>query len=231
VLVDLRETSHTRIQVPASLGGHYFLEDSRGIRFADFNNDSHQPAYLLKPSNAGRLYLHRLGDEAEFPIPPGPEPVSLADIPPQEPRNRTRGAANDAFEGLFSLPFSNRVVQSFALRPWQPIARDTTTQLPQWRLYTGISLIGVSTVSVIGASASLLSASDYRASLETAPAAQRPELNDKINSRNVWATVGFTTAAVTAAAGLAVLLWPNAPPPVDIQTGPGTAMFKLRGQF
>jgi hypothetical protein len=175
--------------------------------------------------------MHRLGDEAEFPIPSGPEPVSLADIPPQEPRNRTRGAANDAFEGLFSLPFNNRVVQNFALRPWQPTSRDTSTQLPQWRLYTGIGLLGVSTVSVIGASASLLSASDYRASLDTATPDQRQDINDKIHLRNVWATVGFTTAAVTAAAGLTVLLWPNSPPPVDIQTGPGTALLKLRGSF
>jgi hypothetical protein len=232
VLVDLRETSHTRIQVPASLGGHYFLEDSRGIRFADFNNDSHQPAYLLKPTNAGRLYLHRLGDEAEFPIPAGPEPVSLADIPPQEPRNRARGAANDAFEGLFSLPFSNRVVQGFALRPWQPASRDTGTQLPQWRLYTGIGLLGASTVAVIGASATLLSARDYRASLASAATpAERQDLDDKIRARNVWATVGFTAAAVTAVSGLTVLLWPNSPPPVDVQTGPGTAMLKLRGAF
>jgi hypothetical protein len=231
VLVDLRETSHTRIQVPASLGGHYYLEDSRGIRFADFHSDSHQSAYVLKPANAGRLYLHRLGDEAEFAIPAGPEPVSLADIPPQEPRNRTRGAANDAFDGLFALPFNNRVVQGFALRAWEPTSKDTTTQLPQWRLYTGIGLLGAATAATIGASASLLSASDYRATLGTAPVDQRPDIEDKIHDRKVWATIGFTTAAVTAASGLAVLLWPTSPPPVDVHAGPGTAFVKIRGEF
>jgi hypothetical protein len=232
VLVDLRETSHTRIQVPASLGGHYFLEDSRGIRFADFHNDSHQSAYVLKPSNAGRLYLHRLGDEAEFPIPPGPEPVSLADISPQEPRNRTRGAANDAFEGLFALPFSNRVVQAFALKPWEPTAPDTGSQLPEWRLYTGLGLLGAATVSTIAASVSLLSANELKSSIEgSPPPPDAPQINDKIHSRQSWATVGFTVAGVTAVSGLAVLLWPNSTPPVDVKAGPGTALLNLRGSF
>jgi hypothetical protein len=229
VLIDLRENSHPRIEVPASLGGHYFLEDSRGVRFADFHNDTHQTTYVLKPSNAGRLYLHRLGDEAEFVIPTGSDAVSLADLTPQEPRNKSRGAANDAFESLFSLPFGGNVVQSFALMPWQPTAPESRSDLPAWRLYTSVGLLGAATASAIGASASVLSANELRNSKSNGTAGA--DVDDKIHTRNVWATVGFSFAGVAAASGLAVLLWPKGTPPVDVNAGSGTAMLKFSGAF
>src|SRR6266545_121721 len=183
VLVDLREKSRARIEVPASRGAHYFLEDSRGIRFADFHNGDLQPAYLLKPSIAGRLYLHRLDDEAEFVIPTGAEIVSLADLTAQEPRSRTRGAANDAFDALFSLPFDRHAVQSLSLRPWHPGApAENVPSLPEWRLYTGVGLLGAATASAIGASASLISAHDLRASTTpTTPESQLESINEKIH--------------------------------------------------
>src|SRR5882757_1343621 len=145
VLIDLRDNARPRIEVPASLGGRYFLEDGRGVRVADFHNDDRQPTYLVKPSNSGRLYLHRLGNEAEFVIPTDIDAVSLAALTPEEPHSGSRGATNDAFENLFALPFSNRVVQGFALKPWQPTSVDSSTPLPEWRLYTGMGLLGVAT--------------------------------------------------------------------------------------
>jgi len=232
VLIDLRGNARHRIEVPATLGGHYFLEDSRGIRFADFHNDEHQAAYLLKPANAGRLYLRRLGDEAEFVIPSGGEAVSLADLTPQEPHSHARGAANDTFAMLFALPFSQRVVQNFALRPWQPQAPESRSPLPEWRLYTGIGLLGAATASAVAATATLLSAHDLQSS--SYPAANQAavdQTNDKIHARNTWATIGFAAAGVTAASGLALLLWPHAPPPVDVGAGSGSAMLRVRRSF
>ncbi len=233
VLVDLRERSRARIEVPPSSGAHYFLEDSRGIRFADFHNGDLRPAYLLKPSNAGRLYLHRLGDEAEFTIPTDAEVVSLADLVPQEPHSRTRGAANDAFDVLFSLPFDQRAVQSLSLRPWRPLTpSESAPPLPEWRLYTGIGLLGAATASAIGASASLISAHDLRASTTpSTPPSDLATINEKIHARNTWAAVGFAFAGVTAGSGLAVLLWPRSNPPVDVTASPASAMVNLRGSF
>jgi hypothetical protein len=233
-LIDLRNNSHPRIQVPASLGGHYFLEDSRGIRFADFHNDAHQSTYLLKPSNAGRLYLHRVGDEAEFLIPTGADAVSLADLTPQEPRNRTRGAANDTFQTLFALPFSERVVSGFALQPWTPTSPEgRSAPLPAWRLYTGFGLLGASAATAIAASANALYTNDLRSSSEGASPERIAQINDQIRTRNAWTTVGFTAAGVTAVSGLAILLWPRSapPPPVDVNAGPGAAFLNYRGSF
>jgi hypothetical protein len=228
VLIDLRDNSRPRIEVPASLGGHYFLEDGRGVRLADFHNDEQQPTYLLKPPNSGRLYLHRLGNEAEFVIPTGGDAVSLASIPAQEPRNASRGASDDAFETLFALPFSDRVVQGFALKPWQPSSEEPMAPVPSWRLYTGMTLLGAATVSAIGASATLLSANDLRASAGPNATA---DIDDKIHTKKAWATVGFAAAGVAAASGLAVLLWPTSALPVDVSGAPGTATVRLRGAF
>jgi Caspase domain len=118
MLIDLRSSARSRVEVPASLSGHYFLEDGRGIRFADLHNGEHQAAYIVKPPDAGRLYLRRLRDDAEFVIPSDEPVVSLARLPPQEPRHGTRGAANDAFEKLFEQPFDQRAVRGFALVPF-----------------------------------------------------------------------------------------------------------------
>src|SRR6185295_8048974 len=98
----------------------YYLEDSRGIRFADFHNGDDQRGYLLRPLSAGRLYLRRTSDDAEFVIPSSPQVVALADLSMQEPRMTTRGAANDAFQARFSLPFGQRFVDGVRLGPGWP---------------------------------------------------------------------------------------------------------------
>src|SRR6185295_14498132 len=139
----------------------YYLEDSRGIRFADFHNGDDQRGYLLRPLSAGRLYLRRTSDDAEFVIPSSPQIVALADISMQEPRMTTRGAANDAFQALFSLPFGQRVVDGFRLGPGAP--DETRTELAKreerpagttFRTYAGVTLLSA---GAIGAAASVYS--------------------------------------------------------------------------
>jgi hypothetical protein len=200
VLLDLREGARARIEVPATLGGRYFLEDDRGIRVADLHNGGQQAAYLLKPANGGRLYLRRVGhggDATEYAIPSGVTPVSLAALTPQEPRSGTRGSANDSFERLFSLPFDQGVVESFALKPWVPPPGDSAPlpSLPRWRLYGGVGLLAAAAVSGVAAAASSLSARQQAVS--GAAREQR------------WPIVGFSAAGVFGAAGLALLLWPE----------------------
>jgi hypothetical protein len=228
MLVDLRQSARSRIEVPGKLGGHYYLEDSRGIRFADLHNGENQNAYLMKPANAGRLYLRRVRDDAEFVIPSGREVVSLAQLSPQEARNRSRGSANDAFEMLFSQPFDGRIVQSFALEAADAAPRDVRPPLPRWRLYTGIGLLGAATLGAVGASASLIDAQDLRASANRNPSSD-PDVELKIHSRRVWGAVGFGFAGVAAVAGLAVLLWPSSP--VSVSAGPGVATIELHRSF
>ncbi len=80
ILMDLRNRMSSRVEIRGARADHYFLEDSRGIRFADFHNDEDQRAYLLRPLSAGRLYVRRASDESEFVIPSSPQVVGLADL-------------------------------------------------------------------------------------------------------------------------------------------------------
>src|SRR4051794_36137921 len=86
ILMDLRNRLTDRVDIRGARSDHYYLEDSRGVRFADFHNGEDQQAYLLRPLSAGRLYLKRTSDESEFVIPSAPRVVALADLPIQEPR-------------------------------------------------------------------------------------------------------------------------------------------------
>jgi hypothetical protein len=224
-LADLRAPARSRIEVPARMGGRYFLEDSRGIRFADFHSGATQSAYLMKPASSGRLYLRRLSDDVEFVIPTAQEVVSLADLAPQAARSRGRGAENDAFESLFALPFDRGIVQSFALLPREAPPLPPDPGLPRTRLYGSIGLLGVATASAVAASVSLLSAHDLRASAAPASPVEAARRQDRIRSRRVWGAVGFGAAGLAAAAGLGLLLVPPAPEPG------ASAFLGVRGRF
>jgi hypothetical protein len=104
VLLDLRGRIHSRIDVPGTHAGRYLLEDSRGVRIADFHNATGQAAYLLRPRYTGRLYLRRLGDEVEFVVPTGPDVVELATLTPSEPREHARASESTAHQQLVALP-------------------------------------------------------------------------------------------------------------------------------
>ncbi len=111
-LIDLRPALARRIEV-APGGGHQFIEDTAGIRHADFHNDA--PVRLVRPGE-GRLYLRRNADGREIVLPPEVAVLNTAELPLQEPRSRARDAAHDAFASLFAMPFSSAVVSTYTFR-------------------------------------------------------------------------------------------------------------------
>src|SRR4029079_19816771 len=96
-LIDLRPALSRRIEV-APGGGHQFIEDTAGVRHADFHNDV--PVSLVRPG-AGRLYLRRNTDGREIVLPPEVAVLNTAELPLEEPRSSVRHAAHDAFTALF----------------------------------------------------------------------------------------------------------------------------------
>jgi hypothetical protein len=185
-----------RVDVRGARSDHYFLEDSRGIRFADFHNDVDQSAYLLRPFSAGRLYLRRTSDDSEFVIPSSPQVVALADLRVQEPRMRTRGAANDAFEALFALPFGQRVVEKFRFDPSFRQDEALAEKDPggsHVRSYAGATLISVGVLGAAAASYSLLSAQalQRKTSGPNTSQLEAEETNQTIKSRQVVGGIGL----------------------------------------
>jgi hypothetical protein len=234
ILMDLRNRWGARLDVRGARSDHYFLEDSRGIRFADFHNDVNQQAYLLKPLSAGRLYLRRTSDDVEYVIPSSPQVVALASLTVQEPRTRTRGAANDAFESLFALPFGQRVVEKFrfdSLSRRQDAVGENDTGGSHFRSFAGATLLSV---GVLGAAAGIYSLESARAlGADQNDASQRDavETNKKIQTRNVLGVIGVGAGGTAAAAGLLLLLWPESNATVSGDPRVGSVSVGFHGTF
>jgi hypothetical protein len=229
ILMDLRNRMSSRVEIRGAHADHYFLEDSRGIRFADFHNDEDQRAYLLRPLSAGRLYVRRTSDESEFVIPSSPQIVALADLPMQEPRMRTRGAANDAFESLFALPFGQRVVDGFHFDA-PPRVEDKPTEPEQSsRSYAGVGLLSL---GAIGLGVGFYGYQSARSlANQVSSGVDAVEANRKIPSRNVAEAVGLSVGGVAAAAGLLLLLWPEGHSTVAVDPSGRAASVAVHGRF
>jgi hypothetical protein len=229
VLLDLRAKRGSRIEVPGTHAGHYLLEDDRGVRIADFHNDTNQPAYLVRPRQSGRLYLRR-SDDIEYVIPPGPDLVALADLSPSEPRTRARGAANDAYELLFALPFTRQVVDGFVA----PREESTPARAgaPPWRTYGGITLAGAGLIGLTVGGLTLASAHAQHDGLgPDATQANAASANDQIRARNVAGAVELAAGGAAVAAGIVMLLWPSGPTHVEVGATPGGGGVLFHGNF
>ncbi|MDP9034590.1 MAG: caspase family protein [Myxococcota bacterium] len=220
-LLDLRHGLRRRLDIDGMHAGHYWIEDSRGVRLLDIHNGTDRTAHLLRPAPSGPVYVRRVADDAEFSIPLGADVVSLAELEARKPRVAARGAAYDAYGLLFSLPFDGHVVASYveasAPSASEPFAVSSTgagaihgiTALRRGLGWTalGLGIAGVGAGAALGISAAAL-AGDV--SSRDAQLVVR-ERNDAIATRNTASTVSFVAGGATVAAGLFLLLWHRAP--------------------
>lgn len=233
VFVDLRDGRRRRIDVQGTQSGHYFVEDTLGVRIADFNKASTQRVSLIRPPSIGPLYLRRTQDEAEFVIPPGPDIVEVANLSPERAPVQSRGAANDAFNKLFALPFRPQDVRDLRLRPAPDLVvpPDDAVRVP-WTRYAGMSLIGVGVVSATAGVITLLSNNSLKNDAgPTASEVDVAAVNEKIAVRKLVGTLELGVAGVTAFTGVALLLWPSAPANVSAEVSLGGGMVHLHAAF
>ncbi len=236
VLVDLSRKLGARIDFRGAPSDHHLLEDERGVRFADFHNDSASPGYLLKPRTGGKLYLRRTSDETEVVIPLTSAVVAVGELVPEEARIAQRGAANDAFESLFKLPFGQGVVDSFQFQSSAPPPEADVARAepggPSLRTVTGFGLLGLGALSAGFGAYSLVQGQEYRS--ELAASASQTEVaaaNDRIRDSNLRTTVGFSVAGGAVASGLLLLLWPDDSVSVEVDPGRGQAMLGVHERF
>jgi hypothetical protein len=226
-LLDLRRGLSRRLDVDGSHAAHYWVEDERGVRIADFHNASGQPVHLVRPPPTGRIYVRRLDDNTEFRIPASPRVIALADLENAPPRVASRGAAHEAFSLIFSLPFGKSEVESYvepplvAEEPPLPLIlpHDTAPtppalvrpSIPLRRKIVAWSSVGVG-VAALGAGA-LLSVSAIDVSHNTPAGASEQAVasrNARISALNTGAVIGYAGGALAVGAGVAALLWPAA---------------------
>ena len=224
-LLDIRRALGRRIDVDGTRGTHYQVEDGRGVRLVDFHNAPGQTVHLVRPPPTGRVYVRRLDDDTEFTVPASPGVIALADLESAPPRVASRGAAQEAFGLLFSLPFDQSVVDAYVAnqsgsdaptggsRPRD--ARDRiqapTTHLPvraivEWSAL-GLGVAALGTGAAFSVSAVAISRDTPRGSSQQSIA----ERDARISAMNARAGVAYVGGAVALGAGLgALLFWPAA---------------------
>ena len=238
-LIDLRPALARRIEV-APGGGHQFIEDTAGVRHADFHNDA--PVRLVRPGE-GRLYLRRNTDGREIVLPPEVAVLNTAELPLQEPRSSARDAAHDAFASLFAMPFSSAVVSTYTFRD-DPVVVTTTPASPPagaqpswWSrpgTLVGLGLAAAGVVSGGWGAAMLL---DARSLHDGAPATISQEdaaaMNREIDTRNRRGATLLGVGGAALASGLLTLLLqgPAGRAGVDVAVSPDAVTGGIRGRF
>jgi len=204
-LLDLRAALARRVEISGAEADHYYLEDPRGVRLADFHNGTTLKVRLVRPRSE-YLYLQRTSDGKEYLLSGTPAVIDAAALTPRDPRVGVRSAAHDAFRSLFALPFEGPHRVEVAVGPARP---DATAEapVPSWntRRVVGWSLIAAAAVAVSASAELFVSGRVVESGPADAPVRQRERSYDRL----AFGAAGV--GGIAALAGAAVLLWPAAP--------------------
>ena len=203
------------LEIPASLAGRYWLEDERGVRYADFHsaNDA-SVSIVLVPSDA--YFLRSKGTEMVVPGRIAAQ-IDAAAMPRRPTPLRARGATEESYrKDLFSIPFGRAYMAGYrASLPDRPLAVQTAVAPPlSTREWTGTSLLGAAGAALatgigFGVSSGSLE-SHYAGAIGTR--AEVEDARDRADRHGTIANVAFGTAAALAVTGAILLLWPDDDP-------------------
>jgi hypothetical protein len=242
-LLDLRRGLTRRLDIDGAHAAHYWLEDANGVRLLDLHNAPGQDVHLVRPAPNGRAYLHRLDDDSELALPAAPEAVSLTDLSSAPARVASRGAAHEAFDLLFSLPFGRGSVETYVATPHDVSAAPTATPVadaanaargaPSGSTrrtlgYGGLAL-GAAGLGA-GVALSLMAVDASRGGTTGQSQLEVAQRNARLGALNGGAAVGYAAGGASLLTGLVLLVWPSAPP-VQAAVGPSWATLGLGGSF
>jgi hypothetical protein len=232
-IMDLRPGLARRLELTGAHPGHYLVEDARGVRIADFHNAAGQSLHLIRPANTTQMFLRRVGDGVEYVMDTAPPVLRFEDLRVQSRGVVPRGAAHESFRLLFSLSFSQQIVDEFVLRaPGEPPrSPDSASPAPRPLAY---GLVVAGAAAGTGAAWAVLSARSLQRK-SVANQADVLEANRSIDRRNGWARwlTGLGGAAVVT--GAALLLWPDSSDedqlPVTVGLTPEGGGLNVAGRF
>jgi hypothetical protein len=232
-LLDLRPAMGARIEVDGAFRGHHYVEDSTGVRWADFHNGG--SVRMVRPSPA-RLYLRRAAEDREQVLAEGAAVVRTAELPVQDAHVAARGAANDLFRALFALPFTADAIESYRTRDPSPTP-DGLVARQQGGEARRLGVVGLGAGGVASAAAGVAVLLNGW-SIRKDPASTRSQVetdltNEKIERRNRWgvALLGVGGAALLGSAALWLLGDRTPLASVDLAVTPLGASAGLRGSF
>jgi len=214
-LLDLRAGLARRLDLDGGHPGHYFIEDTRGVRLADFNNARGQALHLIRLASSGPLYLRRLDDrsgesDVEYVMDAAPAVLRFEDLQAQPSSTSVRGAAQNAFRLLFSLPFSQVNVEAFATSRRESGEAPTADRPAARSLRRPIAfgLVAAGVAAAAGGTWAVLSARDAEHRV-TSSQADAYQANQLINRRNDYARVLYGVSGAAVVTGAVMLLWPR----------------------
>jgi len=159
----------------------------------------------------GNLFLSKVGDGKEFPLPGTKQVVAIVDLQETEQRVAQRGPLDESLRSLFSLPFGARNVREYEYSPmsaieiFQPAHSGT-----RWQSTAGWTMVGVSAASLLSAVVSSVVALGYSKSVSDG-SSQRDiaRINEGIGRADTSAKISYSAAVVGGVLGLVFLLWPD----------------------
>jgi hypothetical protein len=218
-LLDLRKAPGGRLAVDGAHAGHWYLEDQEGVRLAEWHNGAHDDVELLRPIGRGKLYLVRADDGSELSIDPGEGSISVAELAAAPPRVAMRGAANDAFDRVFALPFDEGDVAAYELPP-APVWYEPEPRA--WQHPTGWAAVGAAAFAGgVAGWLALETVDDRDAALGAASQQERDRHNRDLRDHRHGAYVMTGGAGAALAAGALLLLLPDTPPGRGVVIAPG----------
>jgi len=203
-LLDLHAGLGRSLEVPREAAGHYQLEDGEGVRLAEFHSAADQAVSLLRPAGRGLLFLHKAGGAEEWPLPPTEGVVRLDQLAAQPPRVGERGAAHEAFEHVFQLPFDRGAVARYRFPA--PAEALAAPPLPLRRRAAPFVLGGAGVLAGGAALTAILAQTQGSDLPGNASQADISARNARISRLNVGTAV-LLGAAVASAVGAAYLFW------------------------
>lgn len=111
--------------VPEGLGGHMWVEDSRGVRVAEFHKERERTLVLALPATRD-YYVRTPGREARFTVAKPGAVVDAGGLTWNAQAVASRSAVEDAFrDKLFGVPFGPRFYSGYVASLGQPpVAMD-----------------------------------------------------------------------------------------------------------
>lgn len=136
----------TILEIPAGTGGRYYLEDSRGLRYADFHVAGTSPtriAMLRSPLEDEVYYLNREDRQAKVPL--EGLTVQSSELAFRETSNQSRGSVDEAFRNnLFETAYGPSFVAGYragqsSRRASGPAAAANPSDPDHWSLVPSVS--------------------------------------------------------------------------------------------
>lgn len=144
------------LRIPGQMAGRYFVEDTRGVRYADFHSS---PDFTITLTLVPQELYYLRSDTQEIRIPTSVlQSASATDLPAHPISLAMRGSESDEFRrNLFALPFGPAYFEGYRASLPDPRSRARAEALkPEPR---GLSGKRIAALSVLGAGAASLVAS------------------------------------------------------------------------